>query len=78
MLETLSKSVLFTAGVTCVVGGSNLIESNLNAAIILIVSGVALIFLYSILLERQTVRKACKLVLKHMRGLTLKERQRSG
>jgi len=69
LLKTAVKSSLFTVGIGCIVAGSNLLQSNLEAGIILIVLGIALIVLYSFLLEKQTVEKASKLVLKEVRGI---------
>jgi len=60
------KSALFTAGVACVVAGSNLTEVNITASIILIVLGIILIVVYTYLVERQTARKVVSMVLQRI------------
>lgn len=66
MLREASKGVLFTVAIACLLAGSNLIQSELDSerysGIILIALGIALIILYSYLLERQTTEKAVERV----------------
>jgi len=56
-----SKTAIFTAGVACITVGSNLLESNLLGAVILIILGIVLIILYTYLIEKQSAEKALKL-----------------
>ena len=59
-LEIAGKATLFSIAISLITGGSTLIKDNFYAGLTVLVVGVALIILWSILVEREARAEAKK------------------
>jgi hypothetical protein len=75
MLQAAGKATLFATAISLITGGSQVIRENFNVGLVLLLVGVALIIVWSILIDVEAKAEARKTVYEALQKLEKESKQ---